>query len=207
MSRRQFRLVGLLGLGALLAQAGHLLVYQIQFGAAAQAVQSQGAHSYFPALAKTSLGLVAAALLGCLVIVAAARFLPGGRPAIVTSTGPPYIRVLAALFTIQIAFFTAQETIESVITGSAVPSALNLVLLGSAGQLPVALLAALALKWLSVHVEAALVAVRTELVVRLSLRTPITLLRPVPAVVPVPALAESCPTAYIKRGPPAILRA
>jgi hypothetical protein len=207
VSRRQFRLVGLLGLGALLAQAGHLLVYQIQFGAGAQAVQSQGAHSYFPAFAKTSLGLAAAALLGCLVIVAAARLLPGGRPATVTNSGPPYIRVLATLFTIQITFFMVQETIESAITGSPIPSALNLILLGSIGQLPVALLAALALKWLSVRVDAALVVVRTELAVRLALTIPITLLLPVPALVPVPALAETCPTAYIKRGPPAILRA
>jgi hypothetical protein len=100
-----------------------------------------------------------------------------------------------------------QETIESAITGSPIPSALNLILLGSIGQLPVALLAALALKWLSVRVDAALVVVRTELAVRLALTIPITLLLPVPALVPVPALAETCPTAYIKRGPPAILRA
>ncbi len=63
MKRPAVRLLGLLGFGALLAQAGHLIAYQLEFGAAAQAVQSQGAHAYFPGLAKTSLGLVATATL------------------------------------------------------------------------------------------------------------------------------------------------
>src|ERR1700716_3627333 len=47
-------------LGAVAAQAGHLLTYQVLFGAAAQQVQSSGAHAYFPVLVKTFLGAAAA---------------------------------------------------------------------------------------------------------------------------------------------------
>lgn len=206
MKRPALRLLGLLGFGVLLAQAGHLIAYQLEFGAAAQAVQSQGAHAYFPGFAKTSLGLVAAALLASLLLIGIARFFPGW-PVVVTSRGPSYISLLAVLFTVQLVSFMAQETIESLAASDAVPSALNLILLGSAGQLPVAAFAALALKWLAVRVDAALLTLRAELAVRVADVASASLLVPLPALVPVSALAETCPTVYIKRGPPAILRA
>ncbi|MGA7912606.1 MAG: hypothetical protein WB682_11180 [Candidatus Dormiibacterota bacterium] len=206
MNRPPIRLLGLLAFGALLAQAGHLIAYQLEFGATAQAVQSQGAHAYFPGFAKTSLGLVAAALLASLLLIGIARFVPG-RPVVVTSRAPSYISLLAVLFTVQLVSFMAQETIESLAAGDAVPSALNLILLGSAGQLPVAAFAALALKWLAVRVDAALLTLRAELAVRVADVAPASLLVSLPALVPVSALAETCPTVYTKRGPPAILRA
>jgi hypothetical protein len=206
VNRPSLRLLGLLAFGALLAQAGHLLAYQLEFGAAAQTVQSQGAHGYFPAFAKTGLGFVAAAALGSLLLIGIARLLPG-RPVVVISRGPSYIKLLSALFTIQLIAFIAQETTEALVAGTAVPSGLSLILLGTAGQLPVAVLAALALKRLAVHVGAALLTLRAELVVKLAAGVPVSVLLPLPALVPVPALAETCPTAYIKRGPPAILRA
>ncbi|HXJ47835.1 MAG TPA: hypothetical protein VNF91_01585, partial [Candidatus Acidoferrum sp.] len=65
--------------GILLSQLGHLLVYQLRFGLGSQAVQSSGAHSYFPVFAKTSLGLVAGALLASLLVVGAARIAAGVR--------------------------------------------------------------------------------------------------------------------------------
>jgi hypothetical protein len=206
VNRPPVRLLGLLAFGALLAQAGHLIAYQIEFGATAQAVQSQGAHSYFPGFAKTSLGIVAVLVLGSLLLIGAARLLPG-RPLVVISRGPSYISLLAILFTVQLACFIAQETTESLAAGEAVPSALNLIFLGSAGQLPVAILAALALKWLAIRVEAAVLTLRAEPAVRLSVGAAILQLIPLPELAPVSALAGSCPTVYIKRGPPAILRA
>ncbi len=206
MNRPPIRLLGLLAFGALLAQAGHLIAYQLEFGAAAQAVQSQGAHAYFPGFAKTSLGIVAALVLGGVLLIGMARLLPG-RLVVMTSRGPSYLSLLSILFTIQLASFIAQETIESLAAGEAVPSTLSLIFLGSASQLPVAILAALALKWLAIRVRAALLTLRAELVVRLSVNPPILQLIPLPERAPVAALAGSCPTVYIKRGPPAILRA
>jgi hypothetical protein len=200
------RLLALLAFGALLAQAGHLIAYQLEFGTAAQAVQSQGAHAYFPGFAKTSLGIMAVLVIGGLLLIGLARLLPGRR-VVLTSRGPSYTSLLAILFTIQLACFIAQETSESLAAGETLPSALNLIFLGTVGQLPVATVAALALKWLAIRVDAALVALRTELAVRLSVAAPSALVKPVPELAPVQALAGSCPTVYVKRGPPAILRA
>ena len=41
--------VGMLG-----SQAGHLLTFQLLFGAGGQHLQSSGSHAYFPLLANTS---------------------------------------------------------------------------------------------------------------------------------------------------------
>lgn len=195
----------LVGFGVVLSQLGHLLVYQLQFGSAAQAAQSTGAHAYFPAFAKTSLGLAAAAILASLLMIGAARFATGGRVRVATG-GPSYVSLLGALFTIQLVAFGVQETVESMAAGSAIATVPHLLLVGSVGQLPVALLAALALKWLLVRFEAAVLTIRTGLArTRVAVATPHVVLLP-RALRLEPALVEACPTAYIKRGPPPSLR-
>src|SRR5260370_42705300 len=68
MNRRRLALA-VLALGLLGSQAGHLLAYQLRFGAAAHQIQSTGVHAYFPLVAKTALGAVAAALIGGLLLV------------------------------------------------------------------------------------------------------------------------------------------
>ncbi len=80
-----------LALGLLGSQAGHLLAYQIRFGAAAQHLQSSGAHAYFPLVAKTALGAAATALIGALLLVGLARILGGRR--VKSATEPPYVPV------------------------------------------------------------------------------------------------------------------
>jgi hypothetical protein len=147
-----------LGLGLLGSQAGHLLAYQIRFGAAAQHLQSTGAHAYFPLVAKTALGAAAAALIGGLVVVGLARILSGRRMR--SATEPSYISVLAILFSIQLAAFAAQEIAEAIIAGSSAGSAADLMLWGTLGQLPIAAVTALALRWLSARVEAAVGLIR-----------------------------------------------
>jgi len=160
---RSLKLGGaLIGFGAVLSQLGHLLVYQLQFGTTAQLVQSTRAHSYFPTLVKTSLGLGAAAVLGSLLLVCAARFITGARDRAIAG-GPSYMRLLGALFTIQLVLFMLQETAESMAAGAAVATAPHLLLIGSVGQLPVALLGALALKWLLVRFESAVAEIRVAL--------------------------------------------
>jgi hypothetical protein len=152
----------LFGFGAVLSQLGHLLVYQLQFGATAQIVQSTGAHAYFPTVVKTSLGLGAAAVLASLLVICAARFVTAARWRAIAG-GPSYVRLLGALFTVQLVFFTLQETAESMAAGTAVATAPHLLLMGSVGQLPVALLGALALKWLLVRFETAVTEIRVAL--------------------------------------------
>ena len=149
--RRQ--VFAVLGLGLLGSQAGHLLAYQVRFGAAAQQVQSSGAHAYFPLVAKTTIGIAAAALIGTLLLAGVARILNGRH--IRSAADPSYISVMAFLFSIQLGAFVAQEIVEAIIAGSSVRSAPDLLLWGTLGQLPIAALAALALRWLSARVEAA----------------------------------------------------
>src|SRR4029077_20510968 len=127
----------------------HLLVYQLEFGSAGQTVQNTGAHADFSTLVKTGLRVAGAAILCSLLVIGAARIVAGGRIRPV-ATAPSYVSLLGALFTIQVVFFALQETAESIVAGPAIASAPHLLLLGAVGQLPVALLAAVALKWLLV---------------------------------------------------------
>ena len=150
------------GFGVLLSQLGHLLVYELQFGSAAGAVQSTGTHAYFPALVKTGLGLGAAAVLASLLLICSVRFITGPRGHVIAG-GPSYVRVLGALFTIQLVSFALQESAESTAAGTALATAPHLLLMGSAGQLPVAILGALALKWLLVRVESAVTQIRVAM--------------------------------------------
>src|SRR6266699_2253059 len=175
-----------IGLGLLASQAGHLLAYQVRFGAAAVQVQSTGLHSYFPTLARTSLGLAAGVVLTALLLVALARVLTGRE--VPGRSRPSYIRLLAALFTIQVA------------------AAPLLLLWGTLGQLPVAALAALALRWLATRVEAAVGSINE--IVR-SVRP-----RPAPALLTVPVYATPhralltsrvAATSVARRGPPSLL--
>ena len=71
------RIVTVLGVAIAGSQAGHLLAYQLHFGAAAQRVQSSGVHAYFPLLARTSLGIAAIVLGASFEDYAAAGVLGG----------------------------------------------------------------------------------------------------------------------------------
>jgi len=194
-----------LGLGLLGSQAGHLLAYQVKFGAAAQQIQASGAHAYFPLVAKTALGAAAAALIGALVVMGLARILSGRR--VRSTTEPSYISLFAFLFSIQLAAFVAQETAEAIIASSSVGSAPGLMLWGTLGQLPIAAIAALALRWLSARVESAVGLIRDVIGATVPLR-------PAPLVaIPVYEASDqalltsrvaSSPLA--KRGPPTSLR-
>src|SRR5712692_5116996 len=147
------KVFAVLALGLLGSQAGHLLAYQMRFGAAAQGIQSTGAHGYFPMVAKMAVGAGAAALIGGPLLVGLARILSGRRARSVSE--PAFISLLAVLFSIQLAAFASQEVVESLIAGSTVGSAPDLLLWGALGQLPIAVIAALALGWVGARVEAA----------------------------------------------------
>lgn len=150
----------MLGVGFAGAQAGHLLAYQLRFGTAAQQIQAGGAHAYFPAVAKTGLGAVSLVLLVTLLIVGAARFASGHR--LEPASAPPYVRLLAVVYTVQLACFGVQETMEALAGGGHPISAPLLILWGTAGQLPVALVATLGLRWLSPRFSPAVARLRVR---------------------------------------------
>lgn len=189
----------MLGLGFAGAQAGHLLAYELRFGAAAQQVQSAGIHAYFPALAKTGLGLASAALIAGVCMIAVAR-VARGRP-MEPGSAPSFTRLLAVVYTVQLACFGVQETVEAVAGGAHPMSAPLLLLWGTAGQLPVALVVTVALRWLLARVAPALAALRMPLL-------PVTQrLAAAVAVLPRPAarpafVVSPVPTADPWRGPP-----
>jgi hypothetical protein len=202
MKRQLAWLLALLGSGAIASQAGHLLVYELQYGSAAQAVQSQGVHAYFPVLAKSTLGFGALAILALLLMVAASRMLavrPGSR----ITHRLSYFNLLALLFTIQISCFMVQETIEAAAAGT-VASATHLLMLASLGQLPIAVVAALVFKWLAARVEVAFTAIRQALRTKLTFGATITLGTPASAL-PRLVLTDTCPSVFVKRGPPPVL--
>ncbi len=201
VNRPAVRLLGLLGFGALAAQAGHLVVYQLEFGSAALTVQSRGAHAYFPVLATTGFGLGAAILLAALLLIGAARLI-SGSPLRRAVGSPSYVRLLSALFTIQIACFVLQETIESITSGEVPASAVHLVLVGSVGQLPVAVLMALAVKWLVTRFETALITLQPSISALRAPIIPVRLFQPRGQLVAEPILSQSCPSVFAKRGPP-----
>jgi hypothetical protein len=198
------RAAAVLGLAFAGAQAGHLVAYEARFGAAAQSVQSSGAHSYFPALVKTSLGGAALALIAALLLIGVARVIAIG-PGTRRPGGPSYLALLAAIFTIQLVLFTAQEVGESVVAGVPAYSAANLLLWGMLGQLPVALVAATVLRWLWSRVEAAARELGAIAYIEPAhaIAVPVIVLR-ISAADQALVLSHRSHAPFVKRGPPAL---
>ena len=196
------RALAILGMAALGAQAGHLIAYQLHFGAGAFRIQSSGAHAYFPTLLKTTFGAAALAVIAGLLLVGAASLLARGQGRR-TPAGGSFIGILAVLFTVQLGLFIVQEVGESVAAGMQPASAESLLIWGMVGQLPVALAGACALRWLWTRVEAA----AYELSAVAAVTLPAARLAPV-AVVPVreseSALlgSHAARSRFVKRGPP-----
>jgi hypothetical protein len=133
-------------------QVGHLLVAELRGGSAAV----YGAHAYVPALTTAVLGAAGAAVMAGLLAIAAAHVALAARSGAVSRPRRgPFLDLFAALFALQLALFLVQETVEAAAFGAALPDVAMLLLWGCLGQLPAALLGALALTWLSGRVEAA----------------------------------------------------
>ncbi len=139
-------------LGLAGSQAGHLLVYLVRFGVSAPAVQGTGVHAYFPALAGTAFALAGAALVVAVAVIGVAR-LAGAPPYARLRVQPGVIDMIAILFTLQLAIFATQETAEWLQAGAGPQPAV--VVWGIAGQLPVALVAGIALRLVSARLEMA----------------------------------------------------
>jgi hypothetical protein len=157
-------------------------------------------------VAKTALGAISAALIAGLVLVGLARLLSGRR--VRSGSEPSFVSLLAILFSLQLAAFAAQEIVEALVAGTSVMSAAELLLWGTMGQLPVAIVAASGLRWLSARVESAVGLVRDVVRAALSI-TP----APTPAAIPLYStpdlallIARLAGPSLAKRGPPTSLR-
>jgi hypothetical protein len=196
------RTAATLGFALAGSQAGHLLSYQLHFGAAAQQVQSSGTHAYFPLLARTSLGIAATVLLASLFLIGLARMV-AGQSSVRTALTTTFLGLLAALFTIQLACFAVQEIGEALMAQAPLASPADLILWGALGQLPTAVVAAMALGWIFTRFEAAVDEIRSVIAVRQS--------SPVPIALPIPVWTDSdgifllwgaAGASLSKRGPP-----
>lgn len=93
-------------------------------------------------------------------MVGFARLVAGRR--VPHESAPSFLRLLAVLYTIQLAFFALQETAEAAFSGAPPNSVEVLILWGTVGQLPVAVISALALRWLLVRLRPALLLLRSR---------------------------------------------
>lgn len=194
-------------IGVLLAvlagsQLGHALTYFVRFGVDAARYQSEGVHSYYPPLAAGLGGSLGAVLTTTLLVVAAARctiLAPAGyRP----RSTVRFLDVLGPVFAVQLLVFVGQETVEALASGQAVPSAGELLLWGTLGQLPAAAITATVTAWLLVRLDAAWTAIVDGV--------PQLLAGPTAAVVGSAGRSEdgrerlgsAFPPAFRRRGPP-----
>jgi hypothetical protein len=198
VSRGRLVLAGL-GLGLVASQAGHLLVYALVYGPVAAQVQSTGAHGYFPALVKTAFGLSAVFLLLALAAVGLARVLAGRR--VPVAPAPGFGRLVPLLFCLQLAFFFVQESVEMA-AGAPATSAAALFLWGSLGQLPVAVLAALALRWVAVRVGPAVASLLRPMAGAIRLTPYVIAVGARPLAVEAALSFETQSLTLTRRGPP-----
>ena len=123
------------------------------------------------------------------------------------TTRREFVGLLAGLFTIQLAVFAGQEVAEGLVARSPVGSAADLLLWGALGQLPVAAIAALAVRWLGARVESAVGPIMDSVA---ALRAaPLPSLAAVP-VYPAPdralLMSRVAGSSLARRGPPSFLR-
>lgn len=198
MSRGRLALGGL-ALGLVASQAGHLVVYGLIYGSSAGHVQSTGAHAYFPTLVKTGFGLTAAFLLLALAVVGLARVLAGRR--LRAAPAPGFLRLLAMLFCLQLSVFIVQESAEMA-AGAPITSAAALLLWGSLGQLPVAVLAAIALRWIAVRVAPAVASLLQAMAGPIRLTQYLVAVRALPLPVQAATSLDALSLTFTRRGPP-----
>ena len=187
------------------SQAGHLLATELRRGPRGlAALDGSGVHAYVPAVASVLLGAGGAVALTGLLIVAAARAVRNGGPkTIVRPERGSLLDVAAGLFAAQLAVYLVQETIEALASGAGLPSP-GLVLWGCAGQVPVALVAALALRWLTSSVETAVAELEATAGRPLAARHVLVPAASGPAAPP-PLRCRTAGSAVSGRGPPALL--
>jgi len=190
------------------SQAGHLLAWQLRQGPQALPVVGSGAHGYVPALTTVTFGAAGTAVLVALCVIGAARVARLGRRVVRVGPAPQLSRIhvldaAAFLFVLQLAVYLAQETVEAFWAGFSRPGFADLLLWGSLGQVPVAVVAGVAMSWLSIHFEAAVEELMTPaaaspLSPRPAVAPPMAGMRRVQPALPIQVRGG----AFSERGPP-----
>lgn len=159
MRANRWRGAWLIPAGLVGSQWGHVLAYQLRFGARAAEIESTGGHAYFPTLMSGVMAVVGLVAIVSLGLVGAAR-VAGGRRAGHSIARPSVVDLLAVLFTLHLAVFGVQEAVESFAAGAGLDPAVFLY--GVACQLPTALVGAIALSLFLARLEEAVESLREQ---------------------------------------------
>jgi hypothetical protein len=198
-------LAGALLLGLLLSQPGHALGYLVEYGSRSFALQSQGVHAYFPTAIHLSfellatIGVVAGAVLGL------GRLAVGRALGLESERRLRAIDLILVLAIVQVNAFFFQEVTETLAAHAALDTQwLLATLVGAAtGQLPIAIAAGLLLSYCAVRLRVAIQALRHAPSLVVWSPDPLQL-APVSFATSARSsfLAQACPLAFRKRGPP-----
>jgi hypothetical protein len=198
-------------LSVVLAELGHQLGFVERYGSQGFALEGVGIHQYFPTLMSVVGAGLGGVTLAVLLVLSLGRLAVGGALGQTRHQGVPVRRLLPVLLALQLAVYLTQETSEALASSQLVttPWVVSTVAWGLAAQVPIALLAGLALSWLSARLDHAITAIRE-------------VARTAPTFSPAPvdepktgygsysaprlSLASDCRTALAKRGPPQLLR-
>ncbi len=192
-------------IGLVLSQPGHALGYFALHGWRSFAIQSQGAHAYFPLAIDFSLGLLATLALLTAAALGLGRLALGSALGLKRGRAVSPIDLIVVLAIVQLNVFFFQELAEAQAVGQVTDGAwlVNCVCVAAAGQLPIAILAGLLIAWCSVGLSAALTVLRWALaVIRRKPNRTLNGATIAGARNPIATLAQSFPAAFRKRGPP-----
>lgn len=177
-----------LGFALPLEQLGHALASVLNRGSV---LEPGAAHSYLAGTVEAAATITGGALLAALIPVALARRAHGRMP---RGSAWPFLLLLLGLASIQLELFLAQELAEG-------GRSLDIVVRGLEGQLPVALVGALVLHWLSARVGPALAALSAPALPVAALAA----IWPLASWLPPLPLATLMTGATGARGPPPVL--
>jgi hypothetical protein len=195
-------------LGVGLSQPGHLCAYLAQYGWQGFALSTQGVHAYFPVIVELSTAGLGGFVLLVVLGLGLGRMAVGhalGRTREPLLPAGPVLRLFLIAGAVQMSIYLSQETIENVLDRSVLDGSLLVSMLawGAAGQLPLALLAALALRWLSLRLHVAVEVIRSTLAAIIPPPPePVSIVVTPDAQDRESALSQTAPSAFRKRGPP-----
>lgn len=197
-------------MGIPLSELGHTVAYVAQYGRQGLLLESQGVHAYFPQVLQFSASGVGLVLLAALLVMGLGRLAAGRGAGLRRTGGQAVLDLLVVMAAVQLQIYLLQEILEVLATHQPLTFSLLFSILGwgLAGQLPVAIPAALALSWLSIRTEAAVEQLRSLWASCRSVRppAPVVVVHVHPVYVPgIVSLASVARQALLKRGPPQLL--
>lgn len=197
-------------IGVPLSQLGHVVAYVAHYGSHGILLQEEGVHAYFPEVVRFSAGTIGLLMLAALVVVGLGRLLLGRGLGMTQSGGQRMTELLMVSAAVQLDTYLVQEILEALASHQTLTFGLLLSILGwgLAGQLPVALVAALALSWLSVRLDSATAGLRSLWQLCVTLRVlaraaAIAVQLPMAPTVPHTGNGTALRHVLIRRGPPA----